>query len=103
MVALLLAVLLEGTHEGGLVLGGLEPSVAELGAGVDELEVDLLEGLALGVHHQGFPEGDAPLLGADAAALDHDEVLLDLSVVREATHWVDGLVGNVIPVGFGRQ
>ena len=32
--------------------------------------------------------------------LDHDEVLLDLSVVREATHWVDGLVSNVIPVGF---
>merc|ERR1719474_2315708 len=43
LVALLLAVLLEGTHEGGLVLGGLEPSVAELGAGVDELEVDLLK------------------------------------------------------------
>ena len=35
--------------------------------------------------------------------LDHDEVLLDLSVVRETTHWVDGLVSNVIPVGFGRQ
>ena len=33
--------------------------------------------------------------------LNHDEVLLDLSVVREATHWVDGLVSNVIPVGFG--
>ena len=29
--------------------------------------------------------------------LNHDEVLLDLSVVREATHWVDGLVSNVIP------
>ena len=35
--------------------------------------------------------------------LNHDEVLLDLSVVREATHWVDGLVGNVIPIGFGRH
>ena len=35
--------------------------------------------------------------------LNHDEVLLDLSVVRESTHWVNGLVSNVIPVGFGRH
>merc|ERR1719323_1140450 len=94
--ALLLAVLLEGTHEGGLVLGGLEPSVAELGAGVDELEVDLLKSSLLGVREEGFPQGEGPLLRSNAAALDHDEVLLDLSVVREATHWVNGLVSNVI-------
>merc|ERR1719370_880730 len=84
LVALLLAVLLEGTHEGGLVLGGLEPSVAELGAGVDELEVDLLQG---------------PLLGPNAASLDHDEVLLDLSIMGESTHGVDRLVSNVILSG----
>ena len=94
-----LLVLLERSHEGHLVLRGLEATVAELGAGVDELEVDLLEGLALGVHLQGFPESDAPLLGADAAALDHDEVLLDLPVVGEAAHRVDGLVGQIV---FGR-
>ena len=70
--------------------------MAELGAGVDELEVYLLEGHAPGVHEQRFPEGDAPLLGADAAALDHDEVLLDLSVVGEAAHRVDGLVGQIV-------
>ena len=29
--------------------------------------------------------------------LDHDEVLLDLAVVREAAHGVDGLVGDVVP------
>merc|ERR1719323_658932 len=96
LVALLLAVLLEGTHEGGLVLGGLEPSVAELGAGVDELEVDLLKSPLLGVSEERLSQGEGPLLGSNAAALDHDEVLLDLSVVREATHWVDGLVSNVI-------
>ena len=69
MVALLLAVLLEGTHEGGLVLGGLEPSVAELGAGVDELEVDLLKSPLLGVSEEGLPQGEGPLLGSNAAAL----------------------------------
>ena len=31
--------------------------------------------------------------------LDHQEVLLDLSVVREASHGVDGLVGQVIVSG----
>merc|ERR1719237_1968600 len=54
LVALLLAVLLEGAHEGSLVLGGLEPSVAELGAGVDELEVDLLKSPLLGEVKQDF-------------------------------------------------
>ena len=34
---------------------------------------------------------------AEGSYLDHDEVLLDLSVVREAAHGVDGLVGDVVP------
>ena len=33
----------------------------------------------------------------EGSYLDHDEVLLDLSVVGEATHGVDGLVGDVVP------
>ena len=28
--------------------------------------------------------------------LDHDEVLLDLAVVREASHGVDRLVGDIV-------
>merc|ERR1719362_1722251 len=96
LFALLLAVLLEGAHEGSLVLGGLEPSVAELGAGVDKLEVDLLKSPLLGVGEERLPQGESSLLGANAATLDHDEVLLDLSIVGESTHWVDGLVSNVV-------
>merc|ERR1719341_1210193 len=96
LVALLLAILLEGTHEGSLVLGGLEPSMAELGAGVDELEVDLLQSPLLGVGEQRLPQGEGALLGPNATTLDHDEVLLDLSIVGESTHGVDRLVGNVI-------
>ena len=122
MVALLLAVLLEGTHEGSLVLGSLEPSMSELGAGVDELQADLLKGPLLGVGKERLPQGEGALLGANAATLagqgqlghgktaksnvkkavsnyylDHDEVLLDLSVMGESSHGVDGLVSNVIP------
>merc|ERR1719512_165796 len=89
----------EGAHESSLVLGGLEPSVAELGAGVDELEVDLLESPLLGVGEERLPQGQSSLLGPNAATLDHDEVLLDLSIVGESTHWVDRLVSNVVLSG----
>ena len=70
---LFLAVLLEGTHEGGLVLGSLEPSVAELGACVDELQVDLLKSPLLGVRQEGLPQGEGALLGTNAASLEKQE------------------------------
>ena len=44
--------LLERSHEGVLVLRGLEATVAELGAGVDELQLDVLQGLTLGVDQE---------------------------------------------------
>ena len=59
----------EGTHEGSLVLGSLEPSMSELGAGVDELEADLLQGPLLGVGQERLPQGEGALLGANAATL----------------------------------
>ena len=41
-------------------------------------------------------QGDDALLGSDDAALDHEEVLVDLSVVREAAHRSDGLLRQVV-------
>ena len=79
---------------------GLEPSVTELGGGVDKLQIDLLQGPLLGVGQQGLPEGQHPLLGADTTAFDQNEILLNLAVVGEATHGVDGLVREII-VGAG--
>lgn len=90
------AVLLESSHEGGLVGRGLESSMTQFGAGVDELEVDGLKSGALGVHQQRLSQGDDALLGTNAAALDHQEVVVDLSVEGEATHWGDRLVGDVV-------
>ncbi len=94
-----LLVLLERSHEGHLVLRRLEATVAELGAGVDELQVDLLQRAPLGVGEQRLAQGDGALLRADAAALDHDEVLLHLAVVGEAAHRVDGLVRKIVVGG----
>ena len=48
--------LLERSHEGVLVLRGLEATVAELGAGVDELQLDVFESLTLGVYQEGLKE-----------------------------------------------
>ena len=70
--------------------------MTELGAGVDELKVDLLKGPLLGVGKEGLSKGKDTLLGSNAASLQEDEVLLDLSVVGEATHGGDGLVSEVV-------
>merc|ERR1719513_472256 len=48
-----LPVLLEWSHESCFVLWSLESSVSKLGAGVDKLEVDLLQGYLLGVPSAG--------------------------------------------------
>jgi len=69
--------------------------VTELGGGVDPFQVDLLESSTLGVGDERFAEGEDPLLGSDAAALEHHKVVLDFAVVGEATHWSDGFIGEI--------
>ena len=85
----------ERAEELGLLLGGLEAAVSELGGGVDELEVDGLHVLAAGGDVEGLAEDEGTLLDADAGALDHDPVLVDLSVADEAAHGGDALLGEV--------
>lgn len=65
-------------------------------AGVDELQVDSLQSRALSVHQQGLSQSDDALLGSNAASLDHDEVVVDLSVEWEAAHRCNRLVGDVV-------
>ena len=78
-------VLLERTEERMLLLLGLETSVTELGGGIDPLEVDLLEGLAGSVGEERFAEGHDALLDTGARALDHDEIVADLTISGETT------------------
>ena len=99
-IKLFFLVLLERTHERGLFSVGLEPSVAKLGGGINELEIDLLQSSLLGVSKQRLPESEDPLLGPNTAALHHEETLLHFAVVRKATHGVDRLVGEIV-VGTG--
>ena len=69
---------------------------AELRGGVDELEGDLLEVPAGGVDHERLADGDDALLGTRDGALEHQVVVLDDTVVREATHGRDRLLGDVV-------
>lgn len=62
--------------------------MTKLGGGVDPLEGDLLGGTAGGLGVQGLAEGHDTLLDTGDGALEHDEVVLDLTVVNEATKTV---------------
>ena len=95
---LLLGILLQSTNEGLLLREGLEATVTELGAGIDELDVEG-SGLALG-RVESLPEGQDPLLGSDGTTLQHDPVLGDDTIVRETTDGGDALL-SVIVLGGG--
>lgn len=62
--------------------------MTELGGGIDPLELDLLGGPAAGLGVQGLAEGHDTLLNTGDGTLKENEVVLDLTVVNEATHAV---------------
>lgn len=73
--------------------------MTELGRGIDELEVDLLQGGSGSRRSQRLSQDSDSLLGTGGATLEHDEGVLDETVVGEATHRVDGLLGDVVGGG----
>jgi len=70
--------------------------VTDLGGGVDELEGDLLEGGTGGLREKRLTESDDTLLRAGDATLDHEPVLVDLTVADETTERGDGLLGRIV-------
>ena len=48
------------------------------------------------MYHQRLAKGNDTLLGSRNRALENDKVVLDDTVVREATHRRDGLLGDVV-------
>lgn len=73
---------------------------AEFRGGIDELELNLLQVTAGGVDHERFAEGDDTLLGSGNRSLEDEEIVLDDTVMGEATHGCDGLLGDI---GLGRS
>mmetsp|Transcript_30173 Transcript_30173/g.75997 ORF Transcript_30173/g.75997 Transcript_30173/m.75997 type:complete len:203 (-) Transcript_30173:212-820(-) len=74
--------------------------MTHLGCRVDKLEFNLLCGLAADLGQQGLTKGDEALAAAHDRALDHDPVLIHLTVVREAADGGDSLLGQIV-LGHG--
>ena len=74
--------------------------MTDLRGRVDKLDIDLFGLPGLDGGEDALSEGDGSLSGAHDAALDEDEVLVDLTVVREAAHGCDVLLDGV---SFGRR
>jgi len=73
--------------------------VTDLGGGIDELQVDLLQSVTGGLVQERLTEGHHALLGTDNRTLDHNPLLVDLTVVREAAHRRDALLGQIVGGG----
>ena len=74
--------------------------MAELGGSIDELELDLLDGDTAGLCEERLTEGDEALLDTGDGALEHNVVLVHLTIVGEATNWGDAL-NSQVELGHG--
>jgi len=90
--------LLEWSHKLSFFLDGLESTVSEFGGGIDGFQVDLFQIFSFVVGQQWFSENDWSLSDTHARSLDHDKVVLDFTVVWEASDWIDGFFSQI---GFG--
>jgi len=85
----------ERSEELVLLVGGLPSTVTKLGGGINELEVNLLGHPVLGAREDGLTEHDSTLLGAHNLALNEEVVLIDFTVMGEATHGGDVLLDGI--------
>ena len=81
-------ILLERTDELLLLGGSLVCTVTEFAAGVDPFDLDLFERTAGSVGEHGLAEGHDSLLHTGDGTLEHDKVVLDLTVADETTQTV---------------
>ena len=82
-------ILLHGSIEALLLLFGLESSVSKLGGRVNKLESYVLECGSFGVDKKRFTQGNDSFADSWAAAFDHEPVLVDASIMWEATERSD--------------
>jgi len=78
-----------------LLLLGLEASVTELRRGIDPFEVDLFGGPSRGLWVHGLAESQDTLLDTWTRSLDHDPVVLNLTISDESTQWCNSLLGKI--------
>lgn len=59
--------------------------MTKFGGGVDEFEVDLLQGTAAGLDQERFAQSQNPLLGSNHTAFQHEEIIGHFTIVHKAT------------------
>lgn len=79
-------IFLQRTYELFLLCWRLVSTMAELAAGIDPLEVDLLQRTARSVYEHGLAESHDTLLDTGHGAFEEDEIVLHLPIADEATH-----------------
>jgi len=78
-----------------LLLGSLEATVTELGGGIDELDLDLFGHPVTGAGEDRLTEDHSSLLGTNNLTSHEEVILVDLTVVGEATHGGDVLLDGI--------
>lgn len=95
MVRLCLLFTRKRSQELRLLIKRLEATVTKFGTGIDELEINLLEMLPTGMVHETLSKDERTLLDSDSGTLQHNPILVDLTVVWESTHGCDALLGKI--------
>mmetsp|Transcript_27743 Transcript_27743/g.50405 ORF Transcript_27743/g.50405 Transcript_27743/m.50405 type:complete len:294 (+) Transcript_27743:179-1060(+) len=85
----------KGSKELGLFFECLETSVSKLGGGIDELEVDRFQVLAARMVLETLAKNEGTLLDTDNGTLEHDPILVNLSVTDKSSHGSNGLFRQV--------
>merc|ERR1739848_30876 len=67
-----------------------------LGRSVDEFDFELLCHPSLGAREESLAEDNWSLAGTDDTTLDQDEIFVDLTIVREATHGSNVLFDSIV-------
>jgi hypothetical protein len=70
--------------------------MSKLGRSINKLDIDSLKMLPGAVNHQTLTKDKRTLLDSNATSLEHDPVLIDLSVMGETSHGSDTLLGKII-------
>jgi hypothetical protein len=73
--------------------------MTKFAAGINELDVDLLQSLPLSVGEERLAECKYPLLDATGGTTDHNVIVIDFSVMGEASEWGDGLLRQIVLCG----
>ena len=85
----------KGSKELVLLFEGLETTMAELGGGVDELDLDLFGHPVAGGWEKRLAENNGSLLGSEDLTSDEEVILVDFTVEGETAHRGDVLLNSV--------